>query len=69
VANRHRPELRIGDGWPVNGRVDQHRSSNCHDCLDVALGNPIVMMGANAGKEGLLIELEDVFGKGLRSEV
>jgi hypothetical protein len=37
--------------------------------LDVALGNPIVMMGSDASKEGLLIELEDVFGKGLRSEV
>jgi hypothetical protein len=37
--------------------------------LDVALGNPIVMMSSDASKEGLLIELEDVFGKGLRGEV
>jgi hypothetical protein len=37
--------------------------------LDVALGYTVVMMGADASKEGLLIELEDVFGKGLRSEV
>jgi hypothetical protein len=37
--------------------------------LDVALGYPIVMMGADASKESLLIELEDVLGKGLRSEV
>jgi hypothetical protein len=49
--------------------VDQHRSSDCHDRLDVALGNPIVMMGSDASKEGLLIEFEDVFGKGLRCEV
>jgi hypothetical protein len=37
--------------------------------LDVALGNPIVMMSADASEERFLIELEDVFGKGLRSEV
>jgi hypothetical protein len=37
--------------------------------LDVALGNPIVMMSADASKEGLLIELEDVVGEGLRCEV
>jgi hypothetical protein len=37
--------------------------------LDVALGDPIVMMGADTSKESLLIELEDVFGEGLRSEV
>jgi hypothetical protein len=37
--------------------------------LDVALGNPIMMMGADASKESLLIELEKVFGKGLRCEV
>jgi hypothetical protein len=37
--------------------------------LDVALGYTVVMMSADASKEGLLIELEDVFGKGLRSEV
>jgi hypothetical protein len=37
--------------------------------LDVALGNPIVMMGADASEERFLIELEDVFGKGLRCEV
>jgi hypothetical protein len=37
--------------------------------LDVALGNPIVMMGSDTSKESLLIELEDVFGEGLRSEV
>jgi hypothetical protein len=45
--------------------VDQHRTGNGHDRLDVALGDPIVMMSANASKEGLLIELEDVLGKGL----
>jgi hypothetical protein len=53
----------------VNGGVNQHRARDSHDGLDVALGNPIVMMGADASKEGLLIELEDVFGKGFRSEV
>jgi hypothetical protein len=37
--------------------------------LDVALGNPIVMMGANASEESFLIELEYVLGKGLRCEV
>jgi hypothetical protein len=37
--------------------------------LDVALGNPIVMMGTDAGKESLLIKLEKVLGKGLRCEV
>jgi hypothetical protein len=37
--------------------------------LDVALGNPIVVMGADASKERLLIELEKVLGKGLRCEV
>jgi selenophosphate synthetase-related protein len=37
--------------------------------LDVALGNPIVMMGTDASKESLLIELEDVLGEGLRCEV
>jgi hypothetical protein len=37
--------------------------------LDVALGNPIVVMGSDASKESLLIELEDVLGKGLRCEV
>jgi hypothetical protein len=49
--------------------VDQHRSSDGHDGLDVALGNPIVMMGADSSKESLLIELEDVFCEGLRREV
>jgi hypothetical protein len=49
--------------------MDQHRTSNCHDCLDVALGNPIVMMGSDTSKESLLIELEKVLGKGLRREV
>jgi hypothetical protein len=37
--------------------------------LDVALGNPIVMMGSDTSKESLLIELEDVFGKGLGRKV
>jgi hypothetical protein len=69
VSYGHWPELRIGDGGPVNGRVNQHRTGNGHDRLDVALGYTVVMMGADASKEGLLIELEDVFGKGLRSEV
>jgi hypothetical protein len=45
--------------------VNQHRSSDSHDGLDVALGDSVVMMGANTSKEGLLIELEDVFGEGL----
>jgi hypothetical protein len=45
--------------------VDQHRSSDGHDGLNVAFGNSIVMMGPNASKESLLIELEDVFGEGL----
>jgi hypothetical protein len=49
--------------------VDQHRSSDGHDRLDVALGDTVVMMGADTSEESLLIELEDVFGKGLRSEV
>jgi hypothetical protein len=49
--------------------VDQHRSSDCHDGLNVALGNPIVMMGANARKQSLLIEFEKVLGEGLRCEV
>jgi hypothetical protein len=49
----------------VDGGVDQHRSRNCHDGLNVAFGNSIVMMGANASEESLLIELEDVFGEGL----
>jgi hypothetical protein len=49
--------------------MNQHRTRNSHDGLNVALGNPIVMMGANASKQSLLIELEDVFGKGLRCEV
>jgi hypothetical protein len=53
----------------VNGGVNQHRSSDCHDCLDVALGNPVVMMGADTSEECFLIKLEDVFGKGLRCEV
>jgi hypothetical protein len=69
VADSHRPELRVGNGWPVNSRVNQHRSSDRHDCLDVALGDPIVVMGPDASKERFLIELEDVLGKGLRSEV
>jgi hypothetical protein len=37
--------------------------------LDVALGYSVVMMGADASKESLLIELEKVLGKGLRCEV
>jgi hypothetical protein len=45
--------------------VDQHRTRDGHDRLDVALGDPIVVVRPNASKEGLLIELEDVFGKGL----
>jgi hypothetical protein len=49
--------------------VDQHRTCDSHDGLDVALGNPIVMMGSDTSKESLLIELEDVFGEGLRCEV
>jgi hypothetical protein len=44
--------------------VDQHGSSNGHNRLDVSLGYTVVMMGANASKESLLIELEDVLGKG-----
>jgi hypothetical protein len=35
----------------------------------VALGDPIVMMGSDASKESLLIELEKVLGKRLRCEV
>jgi hypothetical protein len=53
----------------MNRRVDQHRSSDRHDGLDVALGNSVVMMGADASEQSLLIELEDVFGKGLGCEV
>jgi hypothetical protein len=49
--------------------VDQHRTGDCHDRLDVALGDPVVMMGADASEESLLIELEKVLGKGLRCEV
>jgi hypothetical protein len=45
--------------------VDQHRSRNSHDGLDVALGNSVVMMSSDASEEGLLIELEDGFGEGL----
>jgi hypothetical protein len=37
--------------------------------LNVAFGNTVVMMGANSSKESLLIELEEVFGKGFRCEV
>jgi hypothetical protein len=37
--------------------------------LDVAFSDSVVMMSSNASKESLLIELEDVLGKGLRSEV
>jgi hypothetical protein len=49
--------------------VNQHRASDRHDGLDVALGNPIVMMGSDASKESLLIELEKILGEGLRCEV
>jgi hypothetical protein len=38
--------------------VNQHRSSDSHDGLDVALGYTVVMMGPDTSKEGLLIELE-----------
>jgi hypothetical protein len=37
--------------------------------LDVALGYTVVMMGPDASKESLLIELEEVFGKRFRREV
>jgi hypothetical protein len=49
--------------------VDQHRSSDSHDGLNVALGYSIVMMGPDASEEGFLIELEDGFGEGLGCEV
>jgi hypothetical protein len=37
--------------------------------LDVALGDPVVMVGPNPSEESLLIELEYVLGEGLRCEV
>jgi hypothetical protein len=49
--------------------VNQHRSSDRHDGLNVAFGDSIVMMGADSSKESLLVELEKVFGKRLRCEV
>jgi hypothetical protein len=45
VADSHWPQLRIGDGWPVDGRMDHHCLSNSHDGLNVALGNTVVMTG------------------------
>jgi hypothetical protein len=69
VSNSHRPELRVGNCRPVNGRVNQHRARDSHDGLNVALSYTVVMMGADASEERFLIELEDVLGKGLRGEV
>jgi hypothetical protein len=43
--------------------VDQHRTRDSHDGLDVALGDTIVMMGADTSEESFLVELEKVLGK------
>jgi hypothetical protein len=64
----HWPELSIGDGWPVNGCMDQHGSSDGHDCLDGLLGNSIMMVGTDSSELGCLFELGEVISKGLGCE-
>jgi hypothetical protein len=41
----------------VDSRVNQHGSSDGHDGLDRALGNSVVVMGADSSKLGCLFEL------------
>jgi hypothetical protein len=65
VSYSHRPELGVGNSWPVNRRVDQHRSSDGHDGLNVAFGYSVVMVGPDASEEGFLMEPDDSFGEGL----
>jgi hypothetical protein len=53
----------------VNGGVNQHRARDSHDGLNVAFGYPVVVMGADASKESLLIELEKILSEGLGRKV
>jgi hypothetical protein len=48
LMNSHRPERGVGDFAPVDGRVEQHGSSDGHDCPNGSLGSTILVVCSGA---------------------
>ncbi|KAI2494032.1 hypothetical protein MHU86_20518 [Fragilaria crotonensis] len=54
------PKCGVGDVRPMDGRMQHHGSCDRHDGSDVAFGDPIVMVSADAGESDDLLELGEV---------
>ena len=54
------PKCGIGDVRPMNGRMQHHGPCDGHDCTNVAFGDSIVMVSADASESDDLLELGEV---------
>ncbi len=54
------PKCGVGDVRPMDGRMQHHGSCNRHDGSDVAFGDPVVMVSADASESDDLLEVGKV---------
>ena len=54
------PKCGVGDVRPMDGRMQHHGSCNRHDGSDVAFGDPVVMVSADASESNYLLKLRAV---------
>ena len=54
------PECGVGDVRPVNGRMQHHGPCDGHDGANVAFGDSIVMVSADASESNDLLKLGEV---------
>ena len=54
------PKCGIGDVRPMDGRMQHHGPCDGHDCTNVAFGDSIVMVSADASESNYLLELGEV---------
>lgn len=62
MLDRHGPERGVRHFGPVDGRVEEHCSSNGDDGSDGALCFPVLMVGADSSCSGMLLEGAKVVG-------
>ena len=60
MLDGERPQSGVGDIQPMDCRIQHHCSGNCHDGSDVALGDAIVIVSADASKSNDLFKVGEV---------
>ena len=54
------PECGVGNIWPMDGRMQHHGPCDGHDGSNVAFGDPVVMVSADASESNNLLKVRKV---------